>query len=453
MMRAAGRLAALAAILLSATRPGFAAEIAVAPGPDALVAAIRTAAPGDVLRLGDGTYAGPVTIDKPLTLAGGRDARITGPGRGSVITVAADDVTLEGLAVSGSGLRLDTLDSGIVIAKDAMRTKVLRNRIVGNLIGIDVQGGRDALVEGNTIVGRIDLRKNERGPGIYVWNAPGLVVAGNDIRRGRDGVFISTSAKAVYRGNRFRELRFAFHAMYANDIEVRGNLSEGNDLGFAFMFSRRVRAEDNRSIGDRSHGLFLNAVNDSVIAHNTVARADDKCLFFYDANKNRIEANRFEGCGIGIHFTAGSEKNVFTGNAFVGNRTQVKYVGSRWLEWSDGKTGNYWSDHAAFDVNGDGIADSPYRPNDVIDQLTWSQPMARLLLGAPAVQLIRWSQSRFPGLMPGGVVDSRPLMGPGTAGARPQAALVPAAARPGPPGTATPMPTRSAPLVLSRRSP
>ena len=49
------------------------------------------------------------------------------------------------------------------------------------------------------------------------------------------------------------------------------------------------------------------------------------------------------------------------------------------------------------------------------------QPMTRLLLGAPAVQLIRWAQSRFPGLLPGGVIDSHPLMSPEGTGPRPLA--------------------------------
>ncbi|MDE3028730.1 MAG: nitrous oxide reductase family maturation protein NosD, partial [Paracoccaceae bacterium] len=123
-----------------------------------------------------------------------------------------------------------------------------------------------------------------------------------------------------------------------------------------------------------------------------------------------------EGCAIGVHFTAGSQGNVITGNAFIGNRIQVKYVGTRWLEWSENGTGNYWSDHVAFDIDGNGRADSPYRPNTSVDRLVWSQPMVKLLMGAPAMQLIRWSQSRFPGLMPGGVVDSAPLMSPKGAG-------------------------------------
>jgi len=48
--------------------------------------------------------------------------------------------------------------------------------------------------------------------------------------------------------------------------------------------------------------------------------------------------------------------------------------------------------------------------------MTWSQPTSRLLLGSPAVQMIRWAQSRFPGLLPGGVIDTHPLMSPAGAG-------------------------------------
>ncbi len=417
----------LHALVLAAAFPAAAAEVPVPAEPGALAAAIERATPGDTLRLADGVHPGAITLSKPLSLIGGRDARIVGPGTGTVIRIAADDVRVEHVYITGSGRLLNKLDSGIAIDQGTRGARILNNRIVGNLIGVDVQGGRDVLVRGNTIVGRSDLRKNERGPGVYVWNAPGLVVEYNDIRLGRDGVFISTSSKAVYRGNRFEALRFAFHSMYANDIEVRGNISRGNDLGFAFMFSKKLIAEDNISISDRTHGLFLNYVNEARISRNTVTGGGEKCLFVYNANKNLISANRFEGCAIGVHFTGGSERNTITANAFIGNRTQVKYIGTRWLEWSEGNTGNYWSDHAAFDIDGDGRAESAYRPNDVIDQLTWTQPMSKLLLGSPAVQLIRWAQARFPGLLPGGVIDSHPLMSPDGAGARPGPAGVDAA--------------------------
>ncbi|MGO4842662.1 NosD domain-containing protein, partial [Rhizobiaceae sp. 2RAB30] len=65
----------------------------------------------------------------------------------------------------------------------------------------------------------------------------------------------------------------------------------------------------------------------------------EKCVFIYNANKNRFTGNLFEGCEIGVHFTAGSEGNAMSGNAFVRNRNQVKYVGTRSLDWSSGGRG------------------------------------------------------------------------------------------------------------------
>ncbi len=45
----------------------------------------------------------------------------------------------------------------------------------------------------------------------------------------------------IFRDNLFRDLRFAVHYMYANHSEVTGNVSIGNHLGYAVMFSSDVK--------------------------------------------------------------------------------------------------------------------------------------------------------------------------------------------------------------------
>lgn len=306
-----------------------------------------------------------------------------GQGQGTVITIEAPDVRLEGFSVTGSGMVNQDLDSGIKIRKGADRAQVLRLALTGNMHGVDVHGGHDAQVIGNQITGTQVLHMNERGNGVYVWNSPGTVVEGNTIRYGRDGIFSNTSADSFYRNNLFLDLRFAVHFMYTRNTEVSGNISVGNHLGYAIMFSDRPVIRNNLSLGDREHGIMLNYANSGDISGNLVRGGARKCLFIYNAHKNLIYDNRFQDCGIGIHFTAGSERNVLTGNAFLGNREQVKYVGTKHMEWSLEGRGNYWSDHPAFDLNGDGIADGSYRPNDLMDHILWSQPAAALLTGSP----------------------------------------------------------------------
>ncbi len=400
-------------ILLSLlATPLHAAEVHVLPGDTSLQTAIAGSAPGDVLILNAGTYPGPVVIDHSIVIDGQGKATIDGGGSGTVLTITGDDVTLKGLLVTGSGSDGQQIDSGIKITKGVHRAVIEGNILTDNLHGVDVHGGIDATVRGNTITGRQNARINERGNGIYVWNAPGTLVEGNSVRYGRDGIFSNTSRRDTYRNNTFRDLRFAVHYMYTNDSEISGNVSIGNHLGFAVMFSNTVKLTGNLSLSDRDYGVMLNATNHSDVVGNLVTGGAKKCLFVYNANKNLIANNRFEGCGVGIHFTAGSERNAITRNAFIANQNQVKYVGTRDIEWSLDGVGNYWSDLAVFDLNGDGFADAPFRPNDLMDHILWSQPAAALLMGSPAVQLIRWSQSSFPATQPGGIVDSHPQVVP-----------------------------------------
>ena len=390
--------------------PAWSAEIMVPARPEALVNALKTAQAGDILRLSPGTHRGPIVIDTPVIVDGSNGAEIRGNGKGSVINITVAGVTIRQTTISGSGS--SDKDAGVNLGKDARRAIIENNRIIGNLIGVNVQGAKDAIIRNNVIEGRRDARMNNRGNGVYVWNAPGTKVTGNDIRWGRDGIFVNASINNEFSGNRFRDLRFAVHYMYAHDSVVADNLSIGNHLGFAVMFSNNVTIRDNLSKGDRNYGIMLNYTNDSRITGNRIEETSDRCIFIYNAHKNQIEGNLFKGCNIGVHFTAGSKRNRITGNSFINNQTQVKYVGTKWVNWSNNGRGNYWSNHTTFDIDGNGIGDTTFRPNDIMDRILWTQPAAKSLLGSPAVQLIRWSQSAFPALLPGGVIDSFPLMKP-----------------------------------------
>lgn len=410
---AVARMAAVvaAAVLWLAPTAVVAATLEVRPGDGTLAAALERAEAGDRLLLGAGRYRGPVVLERTVILEGEDGATVDGGGAGTVITVDAPDVVVRGLTIVNSGISLAEEHAGVFVTEAADRALIERNRLESNLIGVFLKGPEKAIVRANTIVGRQDLRMNERGNGVHLWNTPGSQVVGNDIRYGRDGIFVTTSRDNRFEANSFRNLRFAVHYMYTQASEVVGNLSEGNHVGYALMYSKRISAEDNVSRGDRDRGLLLNYVNESTIVGNQVF-GSEKCVFIYNANKNLFQDNHFQNCEIGVHFTAGSERNIISGNAFIDNRTQVKYVGTRFLDWSAEGRGNYWSDNPAFDLDGDGIADRTYRPNDITDEILWAHPAAKLLLNSPAMQVLRYAQSQFPALHPGGVRDSAPLMHP-----------------------------------------
>ncbi|MDF2970430.1 MAG: nosD [Microvirga sp.] len=444
----------LAAIFAaSLALPAWAETLVVAPGEGSLQDILDRAADGDIVRFRTGEHRGPIRITRKVTVEGEPGAILVGPGKGSVVTVSAPGAVVRGLTIRGSGTDLEKMDAGIFVEKTASGALIEENRAEGNLYGIYLHGAENSIARGNTIIGIQDGRLNEAGNGISVWNATGAKVLDNEVRFGRDGIYVITSRRNVFSGNRFRDLRFAIHYMYTNDSEITDNVSINNAVGFAMMFSSRLKISGNVSDGDRDHGFLFNYANGSQITGNTVlgrlqpaerwtsagTRGKDdkehglpapdaaelapsadarpgptKCVFIYNANQNKFRDNWFEGCEIGIHFTAGSERNDMVGNAFIRNRNQVKYVSTRYLDWSKDGRGNYWSDNPAFDLNGDGLGDSAYRPNDLVDKVLWTAPQAKVLMNSPAVQVIRWAQAQFPALLPGGVVDSKPLMAPPT---------------------------------------
>src|SRR5262249_45458190 len=95
---------------------------------------IDAAVPGETIRVESGVHAAPITIKKPLTLIGEPRAEIRGNGLGKVVTVAANDVTLRGLRITGSGLQLSDDDAAVFVIGN--RTKIENCTIADSLHGV-----------------------------------------------------------------------------------------------------------------------------------------------------------------------------------------------------------------------------------------------------------------------------------------------------------------------------
>jgi nitrous oxidase accessory protein len=412
-LRALSLLAAGSFLAAGSTAP--AATLDVAPGGAALSEAVEKAQPGDQLVLASGVHNGPIVITKAIALDGAPGAIIDGGGSGTAVKIITSGAAVRRLTIRGSGTRGENFDSGVYVEQGADNVSIENNTLTGNLFGVVLHGSKNATVRNNTIANRSDLWLNDRGNGIHIWNNTGSTIEGNTVSSGRDGIYIEISHDNIIRGNRFEGLRFAVHYMYANNNEISGNTSIHNHVGFALMYSRGLKVFNNLSVSDLQHGLMLHTTYKSEVWGNFIYGTGEKCLFIYTSAGNDIHDNRFEQCGIGVHFTGGSEDNAFYGNSFLANEMQVKYTGLKVYEWSRKGRGNFWSDNPAFDLDGNGIADAAYRPNTLVDWVLWKYPLAKLLVSSPAVQTLRYVQDQLPTLYPGGAVDSYPLMSPGPA--------------------------------------
>src|SRR5690554_408351 len=371
-----------------------------------------------------GEYQGQFSINETMTLRCAPGAVLDAQGMGDVLRLQAPDIRIEDCSFRNWGRDLTAMNAEIVIESDASGSVIENNELQGVGFGIRVERAKNVTIRANRIQGDESIRSQDRGNDIHLFNTSGTLVSGNEIWHTRDGVYIDTSNQNRIENNFLHDLRYGVHYMFANANEVVGNHTLRTRTGYALMQSRQLTVVGNRSEDDQNYGILMNYITYSTIRDNVVSRVhrgdtggdtmitggEGKALFIYNSLFNTIEGNRFEHSNLGVHLTAGSENNKISGNAFVGNEQQVKYVATRTQEWSQEGQGNYWSDYLGWDRNGDGIGDVPYEPNDNVDRLLWTYPEARLLMNSPAIELLRWVQRAFPVIKSPGVQDSFPLM-------------------------------------------
>jgi nitrous oxidase accessory protein len=391
-------------MLLSA--PAWAAVWTVKPG-QSIAAAIRSARPGDTVRVERGKYLEHLVIDKPLLLQGIDRPTVSGSNAGDVIRIKSPDVTIEGFIVKESGDDLTAQNAGVYIQPGSDRAVVRNNDIAYSLFGLWIEKANKVQVVNNLIAGKRDYASAQRGNGIQLYNCRDAQIIGNNISFTRDGIYVDVSNHAVFRGNRIHHLRYGTHYMNTYYSVWEDNDSYLNRGGLALMEVRNLLVRNNRAWGNTDHGIMLRTIQDSVVENNVVA-GNSRGFFIYDAEYNVIRNNLVIGNHVGVHLWAGSVRNQVEGNDFIANRDQIRYVATKDEYWGN----NYWSNYLGWDRNGDGIGDFPYEASDVVDRLIWRFPFMKLLLNSPAVQTLHLVAQQFPLLRAPSIVDPHPRMRP-----------------------------------------
>ncbi len=398
---------------------------------------IDAARPGDRVVVAAGVYAGDLVIDRPITLIGAGRPLLRGSGHGSVVRIRAANVTIEGFDIDGGGtgdLGRDT--AGIHVA--APHATIRDCRVRQSLFGIYLRESDDAIVEGNAIAGIPGRPPGEVGSGIHLWNSQRFRVHRNTIVATRDGLYIQSSSQGIVTWNRATDLRYGLHYMFSDDNVFEDNVFENGAAGAALMYSNRLVFRRNRFVRNRgfaSVGLLLKACDDVVAADNLIAD-NARGIFLEGSNRNRFTGNVVALSDMALVIYDSSAANVFEGNAFIGNLAPLSLSGKRTDTRFDR---NYWSDHGEPDLDGDGIADRPYRLSNVFDHLRGNLTAADLFSQSVAASALGAAERVFPVLDPIPVVDAHPLA------RAPRLAAVPSASRaPGSPSAAGAV----APLLL-----
>ncbi len=392
--------------------------LAAAATPVPLQPLIDRTPAGQTLTLAAGVYAGPVVITRPIVLDGRNQATIDAGGKGSVIVLRTDGATIRNLHLTGSGESYNDIDAGVQVRG---KYNVIRdNRIDDCLFGIDLQQSSNNVVRRNRIRSK-PFELGQRGDAIRLWYSFHNRIEENDIADARDTV-VWYSANNVIRRNTARNSRYSLHFMYSRYNLVEENHYEHNTVGIFLMYSDGVVVRNNyiaNASGPTGIGIGFKETSDLTIEGNRILYCSSGMYLdvspFQPDTTNRMRGNLIAYNAIGVRFLNDWTGNLFHGNSFVDNLTQVTVTGGKTANRNDWD-GNYWSDYEGFDQDGDGVGDTPYELYDYADRLWQEEPYAQFFKGSPMLEVLDYLARLAPFSEPRMLVrDAHPRMQPITA--------------------------------------
>ena len=398
------------------------APITVSPdgAPDGayttIQAALADARAGDLIEVRAGVYHGPLVVEKTVTLQGIGWPVIDGGGQGTVVTLAAPGAVLRGFEVRGSGVEPDRDHAGVTLT--APRITVENNRLHDVLFGIFVAQAEGSVVRGNDITSKTEYDEGRKGDGIRLWYSPRTVVEGNHVHGARDVVIWYSSDVTVW-DNLVEHGRYGVHLMYTDGARIERNRILNNSVGIYTMYSNGIELRDNDIRGQRGPSGYALGFKDSdrvdvsgnLLVDNRVGVFVDGTPFTGDGF-GRFRDNILAFNDVGLILLPAVRGNTFEHNTFWENVEQASMQGPN-AGTANIWRGNYWSDYAGFDADGDGTGDLPYRAERLFETMIDRVPALRALLYSPAAQTVEFAASAFPIVRPQPkLVDAAPRAQP-----------------------------------------
>ena len=395
-------------------------ERSVTVGPDDdLQAAIDTAPNGTTVALDPGRYSGPIEIDHPITLRGA-DATIAGDGKGSVISVTADRVAIEGVTITGVGNQTRNPDA---VAGDSWDANIELGYGHGDA-AIKATGANDTLVADVTVPhtpangvllrrspGGVVTNLSVAGPedwhdgfmGVIAMYSP-AVIEDSAVTDGRDGVYLHRSDGTVIRNNTFRDNRYGVHLMYSSETLVADNRMAGQEYGGVTVMTDPARtAIVGNLVRNTATGISTSG-SDAYIAHNGVT--DSRIGITTTAINSLYEHNVVRWNNQGMRTGSVVATSEVTANDFVNNDRHAGASAGPLRVWR----GNHWED--ALTTPSGQTAERAYMPTDPVDGQRHHSIARRTVAASPIYQGLRELTGSSPGLRSGSILDPEPVERP-----------------------------------------
>ena len=371
--------------------------------------AIQQASEGDTILVKKGIYKeANLKIDKSITLIGEGLPTIDGEAKGEIITIGADNVTLDGFKIINVGVSYTT-DYAAVRVVNSTGFTIQNLELEKLFFGIYLQKSSNGKVLNNKVQGEAVTEFNS-GNAVHLWYCKNVEVRGNDVRNVRDGIYLEFSDNITITDNFSKNnVRYGLHFMFSNNNSVIDNVFETNGAGIALMFSKFMDVENNvitKNWGTASYGLLLKEVTDVTLKNNAFIE-NTVGITVEGSNRLIYTNNDFTSNGYAIRVKGACYDNQIINNNFLYNSFDISYNG----KINDNKfDNNFWSNYTGYDLDKNGIGDVPYRPVKLFSYIVNRTPETIILLRSLFIDLIDFSEKVSPVFTPDDLSDENPIM-------------------------------------------
>ena len=259
--------------------------------PTPLAALVDNASSGDIVQLGEGDYAGPVTVPVGVVLRG------LGAGRTRIVTPTSDGIATSQAAVTLSRhARLEHVTVvGDTSVADARRVAPVR------------VGGPFGTVLGCEVVGPIDVTADDaivratRASAVTASGADRLLVSRCTLSGDGHAAAISIDGGSDHEVEscRVEGHRCGVALDGALGCAVRGNQLETSRCGVRARQSERVHVHGNQ-IRSSMRAIEIDGGSDVMIDGNSVSHSDSGCMVRGGATDVTVAGNHWHACRTGL---------------------------------------------------------------------------------------------------------------------------------------------------------
>jgi len=317
--------------------------------------AVSAAGPGDTILIDPGTYVENVMVGKQITLTSTKGAASTivraADTNKAVFSLSGTDIEIQGLTITGG-------NNGVVFAK-ASNCVLIKCVVNGNVYGVYLVGATANLVSNNNL--------NNNGFGIYLDTSSGNKLADNTASYEKGGGGRASLSDGIYmfysRANNVTDNKLSSNSNFGVSLfQSKSNVFSRNTLSSNTQFGVRLRdgSDGNKFVyntfgANGENGVLIGNSRDNVFYFNNFL---EEKSHFYSQENNDINSTKK------LHYT-------YRGDSF------------------NGFVGNYYSNYAGVDKNGDGIGDTRFAGDKYplikpIENYRESQPTPTLTQAASA---------------------------------------------------------------------